>query len=461
MVSGTLAADNAVVDAAAVLASARRARATANAAEAQLLVDAVTWAELHTVEEIEEAATWWTGTKTMGQDTGIPIAGDGCPLVAESAVVEFATAIGLPHQAGRRLLGEALELAHRLPRTWARVQAGSLPAWRGRRIAEATTDLSAEAAAWVDVQVAPYAHRVGPAQVQRLIDTAIAEYMPGYAAERREQAAEQRHVTVECDQISFAGTVRIDAEVDLPDALDLEDALRAGAAHQAALGSAEPLHVRRAKALGMIARGEQTLPLGATEAQSDGDTGTQEVPAPRLTKRPGREVVLYAHLPAEAIRTGDPDAVGEVTSHGFGLVTAAQLATWCGLPDTSKITVKPVIDLNTEHTSTGYRPSEALDEQVRLRDRNCVFPHCHRAATHADLDHTIPYDPDGPPEQTRTGNLAVLCRLHHRMKTHCDWTYTMVEPGVFLWRSPYGYRYLRDRTGTSHLTPDPVEPPEQ
>jgi len=47
------------------------------------------------------------------------------------------------------------------------------------------------------------------------------------------------------------------------------------------------------------------------------------------------------------------------------------------------------------------------------------------------------------------------------MKTHCGWTYTMVEPGVFLWRSPYGYRYLRDRSGTSHLTPSPVEPPEQ
>ena len=171
--------------------------------------------------------------------------------------------------------------------------------------------------------------------------------------------------------------------------------------------------------------------------------------------------MLYAHLPADALHTGDPDAVAEVTNHGFGLVTAAQVATWCGLPDTSKVTVKPVIDLNTELTSPGYRPSERLDEQVRLRDRECVFPHCHRSATHADLDHTVPYETDGPPRQTSSGNLAVLCRLHHRMKTHCGWTYTMVEPGVFLWRSPYGYRYLRDRSGTTDLTPRPVEPPEQ
>ena len=37
----------------------------------------------------------------------------------------------------------------------------------------------------------------------------------------------------------------------------------------------------------------------------------------------------------------------------------------------------------------------------------------------------------------------------------------MVEPGVYLWHSPYGYSYLRDRNGTTDLTPTPVEPPEQ
>ncbi|HEX2894772.1 MAG TPA: hypothetical protein VHO29_12300, partial [Marmoricola sp.] len=113
-------------DAAAVLASARRARADANAAEARVLADAVEWAHLHTVSDLDDAATWWSGTKVMGQDTGIPIAGEGAPLVSEFAVLEFATALGLTADAGRNLVGLALELAHRLPRVWARVQAGSL-----------------------------------------------------------------------------------------------------------------------------------------------------------------------------------------------------------------------------------------------------------------------------------------------------------------------------------------------
>jgi hypothetical protein len=30
-----------------------------------------------------------------------------------------------------------------------------------------------------------------------------------------------------------------------------------------------------------------------------------------------------------------------------------------------------------------------------------------------------------------------------------------VEPGVYLWRSPLGYQFLRDHTGTLDVTPDP------
>jgi hypothetical protein len=45
------------------------------------------------------------------------------------------------------------------------------------------------------------------------------------------------------------------------------------------------------------------------------------------------------------------------------------------------------------------------------------------------------------------------------MKTHGGWTYTMDAPGTYLWRSPHGYTWRRDHTGTTDLTPPPVEPP--
>jgi hypothetical protein len=198
----------------------------------------------------------------LGQDTGIPLAGQGAPLVSEFAVAELATALGLSAGSGRTLVAQALELAHRLPRVWAQVRSGSLAPWRARRIAEETLVLSAEAAGWVDAQVARFAHKTGPAQTQRLVQDAIARFMPDYAAaQRRDRANETRYFTIEHNQVSFAGTSRVHGELDLADALDLEDAIAAGAQQLAALGHTESLDVRRSLAAGALARGQQPLDL--------------------------------------------------------------------------------------------------------------------------------------------------------------------------------------------------------
>jgi hypothetical protein len=447
------------LDAATILAVARDARREANAAEVRVLTSALAWAELHAVDDLDDAATV---VVEGGRDTGIPIAGDGAPLVSEFAVCEFATALGLPAVAGRNLVGQALELAHRLPNLWARVQDGSLAPWRARRIAEDTLDLSFEAAAFVDAQLAPYAHRTGPAQTRRLVDAAIARFMPEYAAERRQRAADQRYFTVDHDQVSFAGTSRVHGDLDLADALDLEDAVATVAAQLGELGSTESLDARRATAVGMLARGQQALDFDAPGVSSDSTTmGERERSstgrAVRRTRR--RDIVLYVHLSDEAIRSGDLDAVARVENAGGHLLTAGQVAQWCGRVETTTITVKPVIDLNRQIATDSYAVPGRIAEAVELRDSTCVFPWCHRPARGCDKDHVVPYDPDGPPGQTSTARLAPLCRLHHRVKTRGGWSYTVVEPGTYLWRSPHGYTWVRDQRGTVDVTPAPVDPP--
>ena len=55
---------------------------------------------------------------------------------------------------------------------------GGLRPWLARRIAEKTLLLSMDAAGFVDRHVAPTAHRIGPVQLDRLVDEAIGRYMP-------------------------------------------------------------------------------------------------------------------------------------------------------------------------------------------------------------------------------------------------------------------------------------------
>ena len=54
-----------------------------------------------------------------------------------------------------RLIGDALDLRHRLKLIWAAALAGQVPACQARRIAAATRHLTADQAGWVDAQLAP------------------------------------------------------------------------------------------------------------------------------------------------------------------------------------------------------------------------------------------------------------------------------------------------------------------
>ena len=218
--------------AAAVLGLVRDRRAVADRAEAELLQAAVSWVGMHSVDSIHDAATVWD--RTYG-DTGITVAGAGAPLVAEFSVAEFAAAVGLATESGKAYLGEAVELRYRLPRVWARVTAGDLVAWKARRIARATILLSPEAAGFVDRHVAPIAHRVRLAQLDRLVEEAVARFMPEETERRRKVAADGRSFTIQTPS-RLSGHADMWAGLNVADALDLVATVSAGAQTLEAIG---------------------------------------------------------------------------------------------------------------------------------------------------------------------------------------------------------------------------------
>jgi hypothetical protein len=465
---------------AAVLSAIRARKAAEDHAAADQLVLAAAWADLHPPESIHDAASF----TVPGCEHEEPIAGEGAPLVAEFCVAELGTTLGISTTAAKKLIGHALELRHRLPRLWEQVHAGQVPAWRARAVADTTIHsspaLTREAAGFVDAQVAAVAGRIGTAQLDRLVAETIKRYDlavadPASDPEDGWQHVDPRHVTVNSDDVHYAGTLRIEAEVDIADALDLDRTVAHHAATQKTLGSELPLDARRAKALGELARTQTALDLAyqeggfeargvhpdepRDEASRRARTSTTEGSADEQRNLPAaREVVIHAHF--DASLSGERTVFGPTgrMENGQRLVLLDQIKSWCS-DSRTKVTIKPVIDLNAQLTAQGYDIPERLREQVQLRDRTCVFPRCTRPARGCDIDHVIPYDHDAEadgrpqPGPTQTDNLACLCRFHHRLKTHSAWHYVMTAPGVFEWTSPHGHRYRRDHTGTTKMEP--------
>ena len=432
-------------DAAGVLALAREQRAIADEAESRLLVLAVQWAVIHPAESVEEAETY----RLHGTDTGIAVAGPGAPLVAEFSIAEFAVAVGVGTETGKKYVGHAVELRYRLKGLWARVVSGDLAAWKARQVADQTLHLSAEAAAYVDTHVAPVAHQVRPRQMNRLVEEAIARHMPAQAEENRQRAWDQRHFDVDFDAAGIAGTCPVVGELDLADAIDLNNAVTHDARTQADLGSPLTLDQRRSVALGNLARRDLLLDYPATDP----------APVPRKSKK--RDLVLHVHTSEAALTTssgsgGAGSNVGRV-ENTRSPVLVETIRQWCGHPE-ARVIVKPVMDL-AEHVSVdAYEIPDRISQSVALRDPTCMFPWCTRPTRKlrpdehpADSDHHQPYAEGGP---TCTCQIVPLCRRHHRLKTHGGWRYRILEPGSYLWTSPHHYQYLRDHTGTLDVSHD-------
>ncbi|WP_052073827.1 HNH endonuclease [Rhodococcoides fascians] len=84
-----------------------------------------------------------------------------------------------------------------------------------------------------------------------------------------------------------------------------------------------------------------------------------------------------------------------------------------------------------------YRPDALTTAAVRLRDRHCRFPGCHRPAARCQIDHVIPFDHANPlgGGWTTVNNLQCLCEYHHSVKTAGYWTAVMLPGGAILWTS--------------------------
>lgn len=214
--------------------------------------DLLAWLDLHSVDESDPLAHGVAG------GAGRPSGSDGTPLVDEFAVREYAA---LRHQAeatARAFLTDVADLEHRFPRLWEAVQALWLPVWQARKIVAACRELSKEAAALVDAEMAAKVSRLSWGRITTVLAAAIMNADPVQAEAKRQQAKQARFVQL-CRSEAGINTMIVRADhgdlimvyalVDrLADILGLE-------------GSDEPADERRATAFGLLAQPAMVLQL--------------------------------------------------------------------------------------------------------------------------------------------------------------------------------------------------------
>ncbi|GAA1620505.1 hypothetical protein GCM10009744_04150 [Kribbella alba] len=186
-----------------------------------------------------------------GGERGVVYGGAGCPAIAEFAVAEFAAMLGVTSESGARFIGQALALRHRLPLTWARVESGQATAWKARLIATACLPLSVEAAALVDARVAGIVDSLSAIQVSNIVKASIWDADPAAARAASEQKVRERGVWP--GRSDEHGTTKLFAKAATGDVIRFDAIIAQIADGLAAMGDTDPLDLRRAKALGILA----------------------------------------------------------------------------------------------------------------------------------------------------------------------------------------------------------------
>ena len=168
-------------------------------------------------------------------------------------------------------------------------------------------------------------------------------------------------------------------------------------------------------------------------------------PSPASTP-PGRDGGPLGHPAGDS---GAPPTSGPPESYGTWRLQPPTLSKTgppgpAGLPDlTVDLEPLPVTSCDHRHYSAGHDPSRRLRHLVEIRDGECDYPPCRRAAARCDFEHTIAFENGG---LTCACNGGPRCRHHHHQKQHPDWRVDQHQPGIRTWTTPAGRQYTTGPT---------------
>ncbi len=184
--------------------------------------------------------------------------GPGTPEVAEHCTVEFGALQAMSEFAARLLIGDALDLRHRLPTLWGRVQTGGVRAWEARKVAQATRQLSWEACRDVDRACSDTLGMISWKRFEKILTATMLDTDPTLAQERTRRARVERDVWATAGP---DGLKMLVAKATAGDVVWFMATLNRIADLLRLDGDGDSVGSRRSKALGILAQPAHALQL--------------------------------------------------------------------------------------------------------------------------------------------------------------------------------------------------------
>ena len=345
----------------------------------------------------------------------------GC--VDEEEREDVATALRLSPTTAQNRIDVARVLIGHLPNTISALSTGEISVAHATVIARETATaikngLSPESVFRVEQTALAHAEFHTPGQVASKVKTTIAKLAPEDFEELVDRARDSRRVTCYPEADGMATVIAILPAEDAQTVMkSIEAYILKQDAQDAADWSLLSADMKRADALTAIA--SQALASMAHDVQPHRRPITISVAIDLptlmgLAENPG-QLAGYGAIPASVARR---------------LAADGNWQRFVSDPTTGNL-----LDFGREK----YTPPQELVDYLLARDRICRFPGCRRTGQSSDIDHAQSWETGG---ETNPANLGLLCRRHHRMKTHGGWSLESNPDGSCLWKSPTGKTFF-------------------
>ena len=217
----------------------------------------------------------------------------------------------------------------------------------------------------------------------------------------------------------------------------VRESFAAGAAVEAPVRGADPASMPGVA--GDLAPDDED---GADEPDRTGSTPAGDAPCPSR-RRPVTQIHVTVAMSTLLGLDEEPADLA-----GFGPVSAETARALAEGGVWRRLVTDPLSGAVLDVGRSRYRPTAAIADHVRARDRTCVQPACSAPAASCDLDHTREFhsrrgpDPDDEPLGTTSAdNLGPLCHRDHLVKTEGGFRLRQRAPGEFVWVTPTGHVY--------------------